>query len=192
MLIFHDHDPAKFIRLHDFSSKGRLANSVRDGRTFAFMPGTPSGQTQGFTRPLRDLFLRHADIARAYAAMHDWWMYDIAIGAGRVVMLPEAPKVLYRTHGGSYCQTLFRAPGWQKNRMLRQLSARHARGLLLAADTLPQGPQLDRMRHFAGLVARLDQRQSAVPAIRLARLGIMSMTSKTSMVLNCICTDATA
>lgn len=52
------------------------------------------GHTQAFTRAFRDVYLRHREIARKYAFMHDWWMHDITIAFGTARMLVDAPTAL--------------------------------------------------------------------------------------------------
>lgn len=197
LFMFDDNQPGELRSRFDFGPTGKLARLVEQSPTFAFMPGCPTAQTQGFTRPLRDIFLRHKQTACAYALMHDWWMYDIAIASGTVRMLPNAPKAIYRCHQDSFGATVSRMNGnwlmrtWKWDQLLRRLASRHAQGLIIASPTLPPGRPLDRMLEFAQLVAPVDRRQSAAAVLRLLRLGFMRMRSRMSMAVNCLCSDAT-
>lgn len=190
--IFDQDQPSVFKRPVDFSPEGKMARLVQKAQLFAFMPGCPPAKTQGFTRPLRDLFLLHKDVAQEYAAYHDWWIYDIATASADLALLAEAPGVLHRRHSENLCGKVLQSEKrwlyrtWHQNQLLRKMAARHAQGLLMAADTLPPGDRLDRMVEFARIVACLERRQTPFAALRLARLGIVHAGSPVSMALNCL------
>jgi glycosyltransferase involved in cell wall biosynthesis len=197
-LVFKDGEPELRHRLSDvFGAK--LAVAMQESRVF--MTILAPGHTQGFTRPLRDLFLRHKDIARAYVPCHDWWMYIIAVASGSARILSNAPTTLYRRHGNNMSAALFRWSGkgvghfaatWSLQQLLRRAIARGAEGFVLASATLTPGPQLDRLLAIARLVATLDRRQSPAALIRLARLGAMWPNRRGAIWLAaaCLCTDA--
>lgn len=194
--IFEDTQPGIFIDQRPPAHKKALSKAISESVIYAFLPGGPSAQTQGFTKPLRDLYVKHRQTALNHAAMHDWWMYDIATACGSVTRLEDAPKVLYRRHANSFCATLFQTSNrqafisWRRNQLLRQIIARHARGLLLAAPTLPTGDGLNRMLQYARLASAIDTRQSLASALRLSRLGIKSMSSPISMLFSCVLSSA--
>ena len=73
--------------------------AVQESRIFMYTPAM--GHTIGFTRPLREIFLKHADIARTHAFVHDYWMYLIANACGTSRMLSDVPTTLYRLHGSN-------------------------------------------------------------------------------------------
>lgn len=197
-LTFEDAQPGILTDPHPPADRKALTKAVQDSVIYAFLPGGPSAQTQGFTKPLRNLFLQQKEIALSFAAMHDWWMYDLATACGSVTRLEHAPRVLYRRHQDSFCATLFQTSkkrpliSWHRNQLLRQIISRHAKGLLLAAKSLPPGEKLSRMLRYARLAASVDARQSIPSGIRLSRLGMKSMSSPLSMLLACLLTSADA
>jgi len=147
------------------------------------MTAVAPGHTQGFTRPLRDLYLRHKGIAREYARNHDAWMYLIASAAGSARMLSDVPTVLYRQHEKNVTAGLLRRNGkqrldrrtltWKQQQILRRRVARHAQGFILASPTLEPSRKLERLVALAGRVATLDRRQSLAELFGLARRGAM-------------------
>jgi rhamnosyltransferase len=137
-----------------------------------FLPSWTPGHSQGFTRPLRDLFLSHAGIARTYAGMHDFWMYDLAIAAGKARILADAPVVLYRRHRSGWTSKFGKSKSWLASihryaRARRLFVARHARGFVLASRTLPGNARLNALTHIAQLLATLNRRQSPAALARL-------------------------
>jgi glycosyltransferase involved in cell wall biosynthesis len=174
--VFTDDKPAVLHRLSDITSvKGPEA--LRRWGMFLICPAI--GHTIGFTRPLRDIFLEHKDIARRYAAGQDTWMYLLAAATGTCRFLGDAPTTLYRLHGGNAYGSYFRMVGWRSlmntakrwrlQQALRRWVSRQAQGFCLAANTLPPGPELDRMLGLAALVLKVDRRQSPAALLRLAR-----------------------
>jgi hypothetical protein len=178
-LLFYDDDRANLRRISAvFGSKPPRA--LEESRSF--MTLIAPGHTQGFTRPLRDLYLRHKDIARAHARSHDGWLYLLAKASGTARMLTDVPTALYRQHGANVITALLRRPGqrfgsgalsWQQQQSLRRLVARHARGFILAAPALPPADSRDRLLKLARLVAKLDQRQSPAALFDLFRRRAM-------------------
>lgn len=171
--LFRDHAPDDLYRLSQVrGSKDRTA--LLPSRLF--MTEAAPGHTQSFTRPLRDFFLAHKDIARACAFMHDVWIYGLATYTGRVRLLPNAPTTRHRVHGtnasGGLSNWRGKGRGYitvnqHQHRALRKLLARHAAGLLNTLDALPPGPGSNEIREIARLVSSLNRRQS-LP--RLARM----------------------
>lgn len=156
------------------------------------------GHTIGLTRPLRDIFLKHKDIARTQAFLHDWWMYLIAVASGAARMLIDAPTTLYRRHEANSSSDLISARGigalWKRQQLLRRGLAQQARGFLLAAATLPPGQKLERIRELAQLVTTLDRRQSPIALLRLARRRAMPAYKHHTfwLVVTCLLSDAEA
>lgn len=143
-----------------------------------FTSAVADGHSQAFTRPLRDLFMLHKEIAHSHAWMHDTWMYSIAVASGNVRMARDVPTTLFRWHqkntSSAVCSWTGRGVGHvsitlRQQRRLRQAVARHARGFILASSTLPAGQKLERGIEIAKLVATLDRRQSLTALIRLIR-----------------------
>jgi len=196
LLIFRDSEPGVLQRMYDFGPDGNVASLLGESKMCMFMPGCASAQTQGFTRPLRDIFLKHKSTAQTYAAMHDWWMYDMAIASGVVRMLPNAPRVLCRRGHESFTTGLYPKTGhrlartWRTYQWVRRITSRHARGVILATETLPPGPRLQRVLEPARLVALLDRRQSPAAAVRLARYGRITVRGRLPMALISLFTDA--
>ncbi|HEY6927495.1 MAG TPA: glycosyltransferase [Steroidobacteraceae bacterium] len=179
-LMFYDDEP-EFVRPLSEVFHSRPARALQESRIF--MTAVAPGHTQGFTRPLRDLYLRHSAIARAYARNHDAWMYLIASAAGSARMLVDVPTVLYRQHDGNVTAGLLRRNGkqrldrstltWKQQQVLRRRVARHAQGFILAASTLEPSGKLERLVALAGRVATLDRKQSAANVFGLVRRGAM-------------------
>jgi len=174
-LLFYNDQPDVVRRVSEVFGS-RPPKALEESRLF--MTLIAPGHTQGLTRPLRDLYLSHKEIARDYARSHDGWMYLIANACGTSRMLSNVPTALYRQHGSNVITALLRRPGarfdhnalaWKQQQRLRQLVARHARGFILAAPTLRRGPKLERLLQLAQWVATLDRRQTPAELLRLAR-----------------------
>jgi glycosyltransferase involved in cell wall biosynthesis len=165
-----------------------------------FMPICMPGHTHGFTRPLREIFLRHKEIAYAYAFMHDWWLYNVAVASGTVRLLSNVPTTLYRIHAKSVSERLFYVGGnwivrtWRSHQFLRKVMARQARGFLLASSTMPPGTKLEHLCDLARLIGTIDRRQSLFTLSRLARQHAIwrSWTTATWFITACLFTDAAA
>jgi glycosyltransferase involved in cell wall biosynthesis len=177
-LMFYDDEPRVVRPVSEvFGSRPRKA--MEESRVF--MTVIAPGHTQCFTRPLRDLYLAHRAVARAYARNHDAWMYLIASAAGSVRMLSNAPTVLYRQHAGNVTAALLstgrrldrRTLTWKQHQLLRRRVARHAQGFILASPALAPGAKLERLIALARRVATLDRRQSAADLFGLASAGAM-------------------
>jgi hypothetical protein len=151
------------------------------------------GHSEGFTRPLREIFLNHADVAQKYAHMHDMWMYCIAAACGTVRMLSqESPVALWRRHESSHTDKLFSREvqknrkwrggfdhrgieKWRAIQLARRITAGYAQGLMAASATLPDSPKLTRIIRVAQSVGKLDQRHSLAAFFRLLRLDALVM-----------------
>jgi len=191
--------PCRFSQLRGIKD---LARASRQPPTFlCFSPVQAAGHTQGFTRSLREIYLTHRDLARKYAPMHDLWMHDIAVAAGTVHMLVEAPTVLWRQHLDSYCGRAFREPisnritaRWRGLQRFRRIMSRHLQGVALASQTLPAGRERDRLLELAKLVANIDQRQTMSELASLVRRGAkFPRWSVTALLfLACLCSAATS
>jgi rhamnosyltransferase len=170
-LIFEEHRPGVFRRFSDFA--GKPVDVLEESRLF--FPTCASGHTQGFTRPLREIFLKHKDIARSYAWMHDCWMYNLAVALGGVQMLLDVPTTLWRQHRDSATRNLFDlgetwiARNWMFAQYHRGAIAKQARGFVLAAETLPAGVRVARLLELAQVISRIDRRQSLSTLVDLTR-----------------------
>jgi hypothetical protein len=158
------------------------------------------GHTQSFTRPLRDLYIRHRIIARSHAFMHDAWMYCIAVASGTARFLADCPTTLYRCHGknssgafggwvGSRTPRLITT--WPQHQLLRRVNARHAAGFILASATLPQSPKLEGLLTIARLIAVINERQSPAALLELVRQRAIWPSARLALGLaaNCLLTD---
>jgi len=197
-LIFRDDQPGVLQGVFEFMG-ARIDVGLQESRLFTFNPA--QGNTVGFTRPLRDLFLSHKDIARTYAPTHDWWMYLIAVASGKFRMLSEVPTVLYRLHASNTVGVYFGWKGlthiarkWRLQQANRRWSSRMAQGFCRASVTLPPGPKLDRLLALARVVATLDRRQSPAALVRLALRGALPPGRALSVWLAaaCLWSDAKA
>src|SRR6185312_11051904 len=159
-----------------------------------------NGHTQGFTRPLRDIYLTHKNIARNYASLHDEWMHVIATACGTVRLIRDTPTTLYRWHrknaSGSYSSWTGRGRGrfgitWRQQQHVRRVIAQHARGFILAAPNFPSSPKLQRLLEIAEIVATIDHWQSPVSLIRLAQLGGIwpNALQALRLALTCVCSS---
>ena len=197
-LMFYDDEPDVARRVSEvFGSGPRRA--MEESR--AFMSVIAPGHTQCFTRPLRDLYLAHKDVARAYARNHDAWMYLIASAAGTVRLLPDTPTALYRQHEANVTAGLLRGGRrldrrtltWKQYQALRPRVARHAQGFILASTTLAPSERLGRLVALAKRVATLDRRQSVAGLLKLASAGALWPNRRWALgfATVCLCSDAT-
>jgi glycosyltransferase involved in cell wall biosynthesis len=197
-LMFHDDAPGIVRPLSEvFDSKPDRA--LQESRLF--MTLIAPGHTQCFTRPLRDLYLKHKAVARAYARNHDAWMYLIASAAGSARLLSNVPTALYRQHDSNVTAAVLRrnrkhldrsSLTWKQQQSLRPRVARHAQGFILAAPTLSPGEKLERLVAIAQRVATLDRRQSLVRLAGLALTGAMwpNWRWAVGFAAACFCSDA--
>jgi len=192
-LAFHDGSPETHYRTLDIL---RTTPEVALQESRAFMSVVGYGHTEGFTRPLRDLYLKHKSIARSHALMHDLWMYDIALASGSVRLLSNAPTTLYRWHrtNASEAASSWRGNGigrvtmtWKQHQWLRRRLAQNARGFLKAAPTLPPGANMERLLASAQLVSKLDQRHSLISAFRLLRRRVLWPNLRLAAGLAAVC-----
>lgn len=194
-LMFDNDAPGVFQRVSDVLDINTPA-ALEESRTFMSPPA--AGHTIGFTRPLREIFLKHKDVARAYAFNHDWWMYVVAQASGTPRMLVDVPTTLYRQHGNNATGVFFKrgirylASTWRIQRVLRQHLSRQAEGFVLAAPLLPPGPKRDRLVALAKLVATVDRRLSPAALVRLARRGVMWPNARRAawFAASCLYSDA--
>jgi glycosyltransferase involved in cell wall biosynthesis len=184
-LEFNDNEPGTLYPLSSIVGKRRLAKASRKPPVFLMcMHALASAQTQGFTRALRDIFLRHKGIAGEYALLHDCWMYDIAIASGTARTFSDAPTVLRRVHSHNASNALIQEgrnwilTEWRSAQRLRHLMARHAKGFIMAAGTLPPGQARDRLVELAQLIASVERRQSFRGIAHFARGGAMPWWSR--------------
>jgi len=194
-LVFNDHAPEVVRRLSDVIDIKAPA-VMQDSRLFMAIPA--AGHTMGFTRPLRDIFLRHSDVARRYAFAHDWWMYLLAVASGSRRMMSNVPTTLYRRHAGNFSAFIFDAGGISVSRLftvqqlLRPGAARQAEGFILAAKTLTPGPHLQSLVALAGLIAKIDRRQSLATMIHLARSRALWPATRTAIFFAAACLFSSA
>jgi glycosyltransferase involved in cell wall biosynthesis len=201
-LVFKDDKPGFRHRFSDVLCV-RPEIALQDSRVFM---SSPTGHTQGFTRPLRDIFVTHKEVARAYAAMHDTWIYLIAIAAGSVRFLPNVPTTLYRLHSDNVSNKFCRWVGksseggigslnltWRQLQMVRRVLARQAKGFVLASPTLPLKLKLERLLDNARLVSTLDRRQSLSALARVVRRRVMPPNRHVAVRIAaaCLCSNAT-
>ncbi len=191
-VLFRD-DPTKpSSSLFDAVGKERVSKALRPDPMFDMFTHAVAAHTQGFTRPVREMFLKHKNIAYAYAFMHDWWINDITIASGTVRTFSVSPTVLYRQHGDSFCRSIrdTKQRGivkrWRITQFWRRTVARHARGFVLASETLPAGANKTRLIELAKLIGTIDQRQTLVSLLRLAHRGAipLSLTFRSLVVLD--------
>jgi glycosyltransferase involved in cell wall biosynthesis len=162
----------------------------------AFMSTLAFGNTTAFTRPLRDIYLEHKDIARSHAFMHDWWMYIIACASGSSERLSGVPTTLYRRHRSAVSEKWQNnrsiATTWNTQQTMRQAASRQAQGLLLSAPTLPPGEHLDRMLRVARMLTRVDRRQSVARIYQLIRNRVMPASRKSTFWYSAACLSSHA
>ena len=194
-IIFADDESEKPRRLYNINKKTGALSLPQKGQLF--QPGV-YGHTQGFTRPLRDIFVRHAAIAHDQAPLHDAWLYIIAVASGGTArILPaDAPVALWRQHENSHTTKLVaRGSGkdakevkhvklagslpfsgiqkWGLIQVMRSQLSGHAKCFIAVAPTFPRIPQLTQALDLAHIVARLDRRQSPAALFRLLRQGVI-------------------
>lgn len=165
---------------------------VQESRVFTLCPA--QGNTIGFSRPLRDLYMSHKNIARTYSIDHDWWLYILATATGTVRMLSHVPTTLHRRHTNN-CSETYIIKGlngrlrreWQREQTMRKRLAQQAQGFVLALPFLPESPKRDRLLALAKLVAQIDRKQSPLTLFRLARLGAMSRWWGRTFLRTAIC-----
>jgi glycosyltransferase involved in cell wall biosynthesis len=190
-LLFSEEEPDKLCRLYQRDRKTGIPDALRGSRMFTV---PVMGHSQGFTRHLRGIFLKHAAAAHDYAFLHDAWMYHIAMACGVARILPrDAPVALWRRHQESFTRKQFALkPGnngklevtptwrglekWRGIRLSRESFSRHAEGFLIASKTLPQTPQLARVLELAQIIAKLDQRHSLADFSRLLRHDVLELS----------------
>jgi rhamnosyltransferase len=168
--VFSDGDSQSLRRYYEFRGV-RPAAAQTSSRAFILNPAV--GNTVGFTRPLRELYLVHKDIARTHAAMHDWWMYLLALTTGESRMLIDVPTTLYRQHRnnalgigfGKNKVSLSRV--WRRLQHNRRLVARQAAGFILVAANMKLAPAVEQMADIARLIQFLDRRQSPARVFNL-------------------------
>jgi hypothetical protein len=199
-LVFNDDDPKAFRRLSEVLSANR-STALPESKAFLFTPAL--GNTIGLTRPLREIFLTHREVACAYAFGHDWWLYLIAVALGAIRRLDRAPTTLWRQHASNFSAAAFkRTPknvgrllsNWATQQRARRVLARQAKGFVLASRTLTQGPRLEKLLTVARLVATLDSRQSLIDIARLMRNRAMQPRAivALSFATVCLCSNAQA
>jgi rhamnosyltransferase len=199
---FRDGAPAHVRQTRVYDTIGiEIESAVRKEKIFTFGPA--QGNTMGFTRPLRDMFLSHGQIARKYAAAPDWWMYILANASGACRFLANIPTTLYRVHANNSCGMYsgvhigwkgitHALERWRFQHRYRYVIAHQAAGFCLASPMLPQGPQSKKLLKIAKLVSTLNQRQSLASLARLARLGAMPPSVTWSAWLSGACLSGTA
>ena len=195
-ILFSDAEPPGERRVLDLLEAKR-SKALEASRIFMFSPA--ASHTFGFTRPLREMYLQHRDVAQGHARMHGAWIHTLALATGACRMLDNAPTTLYRQHPENATGALFRRgrgvrhwlATWRLQRFLRQRVSRHAQGFVLAAPTLPPSPQVDRMLKLAKLVARLDRRQSLVDVLRLTKYRAWWPSRRRAVWLaaSCLCSS---
>ncbi len=201
-LIFRDDQPEVSCRVSDMTD-AKAGVALNEARLF--MTGVAYGHTQGFTRPLRDIYVKHHEIAVSHAYMHDEWMHNIAVASGVVRILSDVPTTLYRWHasnstngtggwrwnkkgGGRITMT------WSQMQQYRRMISKQARGFILAAPTLPAGPKRERALEVARKIATLDRRQTLVSLAHMLRRGMLLPTPNLVITLaaSCLYSDAVA
>jgi hypothetical protein len=190
-LMFNDDQPNILHRVSEVIGDAKRPEAQDESKLFTAFQAV--GHTQGFTRPLREIFLKHKEIAQSYAFAHDWWMYQIAVASGTVKMLSDVPTTLYRRHAENFTSFIVSPHGnriawmWRLQQWLRRAVSRHATGFVLAASTLPPGPKLERLLAIAKMVSTLDRRQSPAALFRLARSGAMWPSRRTALWFTAAC-----
>jgi hypothetical protein len=194
-LIFFENKPGTYQRLSD-ALKLRPPAVMEEQRMFLCFPCT--GHTFAFTRPLREMYLRHKDIAHSYAYGHDWWMYYLAVAAGTHRWLSNVPTTLYRQHGSNVTAFMSNPGGIGLSQILRiqqfrrPLLARQAEGFLLASRTLPPSDKLHHLVSLARIVATINRRQSLTTLIRLARQRAFWPDLRTALCFAALCLFSSA
>jgi len=184
-------------RLRRVSEISKLKGPVAWRRSSMFVICPAMGHTIGFTRALREVFLKSKDVARTHAAMHDAWLYLLATASGTSRLLTDAPTTLYRVHGRNVTGIYFAhldwrgiwhfVRRWRLQQSIRRWISRQARGFCLAAETFPAGPQFERTLHLARIIAKLDQRQSLRTLLHLIRMGAMPQSKQFTLLFTAAC-----
>jgi hypothetical protein len=126
-------------------------------------------------------------------------MYNLAVSCGTARMYRDVPTTLYRRHPNSFCQKHLVCGGlnriaknWKFQQLWRRSMSRHARGLLLALPTLPEGPEREQAIELAGRFAAIDQRQSPIAMMQLAAKGALwaAPSQAAWFSLACLCSNA--
>jgi glycosyltransferase involved in cell wall biosynthesis len=189
-LVFDDGKPGE-LRPY-FELTGVPADAAQAlSRAFSLNPAI--GNTVAFTEPLRQIYLGHDEIARSHAVMHDWWMYLLALSLESSNMLREVPTTLYRQHRsnafgvglGGRRRTF--ALMWERQQRYRRLVARQARGFVLAAPGLTQGPALGRLVAAARLIGTLDRRQNPLELAVLMKKRALLLPWRRALWLALVC-----
>jgi rhamnosyltransferase len=198
-LILNEHDLTRPLTQSRIIGQRYLDRGPEESRLF--MPTSIVAHTQGFTRPLREAFVAHKQIAYDYAFMHDMWMYNVAMACGAVRKCRNVPTTLYRWHDGSFTGRTLRAPNkhwlvrkWRLQQIWRRAIARQARGFILASTTFPAGQKLERLLRLAETLATIDRRQSFSTLVRLGLSGSLwaKLSDAALLSLACMFGDATA
>ena len=194
-LVFEDAQsrrPRRYFELAGLTAE----NTQQLSRAFALNPAI--GNTVGFTRPLREIYLGSRPIARSNAVMHDWWLYLLALNSGTSRLLTHVPTTLYRQHRGNAFgvglggrRRTF-ALMWERQQRYRRLVARQARGFLLAAPGLAPGPATPALLAAASLIQTLDRRQKWVHLVRLLRRRVLLLPWHRAVWLILVCAVADA
>jgi glycosyltransferase involved in cell wall biosynthesis len=199
-LLFKDGNQDESYRYSDVAGV-KPGVALKESRLF--MSLLVNGHTQGFTRPLRDIYLSHKQIARAYASLHDEWMHIIASASGAVRFLSSAPTTLYRWHksnvSGDYGGWSGSGKGqivitWHQLQHVRRVIARHAQGFVLAAPTLPPSRKLELLVGIAEMLATIDRRQSPISIARLIKSRGIWPNPRLAMrfAAACLCSDVSS
>lgn len=199
-LLFRDDD---LNQSYHYSEVARIDPNIALQESRLFMSQFVNGHSQAFTRALRDIFMKHSDIAHTYASLHDEWMHVIAMACGEVRLTSSVPMTLYRWHrrnaSNAYSGWTGKGKGyirtdWHQRQNIRRAIARHARGFLLAAPTIPPGERRTRAVNIAELVATIDRRQSPVRLIDLTRRRVLfpNTADALKLCITCLLSDARA
>ena len=189
-LVFDDGQPQRPRRY--FELAGVAAESAQQlSRAFALNPAI--GNTVGFTRPLREIYLGSGHIARSNAVMHDWWLFLIALNSGTSRFLTDVPTTLYRQHRSNAFGVGLggrrRTFGlmWERQQRYRRLVARQARGFLLAASDLAPGPAMPVLLAAASVIQTLDRRQTLLQLATLLRRRVLLLPWSRALWLILVC-----
>ncbi len=154
-----------------------VSSVVAQERSRAFIINPSVGNTVGFNRSLRQVFLQTTEFAYRYATMHDWWLYLLARATGTINLMRAVPTTLYRQHATNTAGVLMHK-GAIASRYIRGAIRRcqthrravaiQAHGFLQAAKILPASSELDALIALAQGSAVLCRRQSLHAVYRLA------------------------
>jgi len=175
---FYDESPGRLYHPSQ-ADLSRIRGWIRESRVFTLCPA--QGNTIGFSRPLREVYMRYKVIARSHAIDHDWWLYILAMATGTARLLSHVPTTLHRRHSNNCSGTYMINGGkdrlkreWRREQAMRKRLAQQAQGFVALLMALPESPKRDRLLTVARLVAQIDRQQSPLTLFRLARLGAMS------------------